>query len=169
MAAGGKGSGATVAPQTSGDGVKNDGPLSQKQVDFLRSGGAVGGGVTARQREALEQAGFDSLASLLQHYPREYLLYSASAFEDGEFVCSQGTVESVSVFCKSNRGLFQAKVVAGAQGEHTAHIKQWFHFRNRALAQTVLRGMKAKYVALTCTFLLFPPPSPPRSFLSFGL
>jgi ATP-dependent DNA helicase RecG len=121
--------------------------LTPKQIEFLTTGIPMTDlkSFTTLQKESNSEAGFDTLASLLQHYPRDYLYYSPTAFQDGEFICSQGAVKSVSSFCKGNKGFINAVVEINDMnyGMHTVHIKQWLHFRTNA--QRPLWGIVAKY------------------------
>ena len=123
--------------------------LSQKQIEFLTTGIPMNDlkDFTTLQKQSNSEAGFDTLVSLLQHYPRDYLLYSPTAFQDGEFICSQGAVESITSFCKGYRGFINAVVEINDMkyGMHTVHIKQWLHFRNMSLAQRALKGIASKY------------------------
>lgn len=123
--------------------------LHQRHIEFLTTGIPMNDlrDFTALQKHQLISHGFKDLQSLLQHYPRDYLFYSPTAFQDGEFICSQGEVKSIRSFCKGNKGFIQALVETiddhSEYGKHAVNIKQWLHFRYGA--QKALRGITARY------------------------
>jgi len=109
--------------------------LSSDQELFLSSGILIDDvkELTLTQRQLAREAGFDTLLTLLQHYPRDYLFYSPSTFRSEDLVYAQGRVESVSTFVTPrNKGCIHVIVKAtdpsNAEIEHTVDTKQWMNF-----------------------------------------
>ena len=120
------------------------GDLEAGEAEFLTNGVPLDTltSFTPLQRQFNAEAGFSTLASLLQHYPRDYLHYSGD-WNDEEFICSQGVVSRVKSFCKGAKGFIECCVCCDGGNEVT--IKQWYHFRNYRLAQRALKGMEARF------------------------
>ena len=123
--------------------LKGEAEVGERAMEFLTSGIPMASisSFTPLQKQQQLEAGFDTLASLLQHYPRDYLLYSGE-WKDKDFICSQGRVSQCKSFASGKKGFVEAEV--RCENGNVVKIKQWYHFRSSALAQRALRGIVSR-------------------------
>ena len=130
--------------ETEGSGpLREEAEVGERAMEFLTSGIPMASlnSFTPLQKQQQLEAGFDTLASLLQHYPRDYLLYSGE-WKDNDFICSQGRVAQCKSFASGKKGFVEAEV--RCENGNVVKIKQWYHFRSGALAQRALRGIVSR-------------------------